>query len=99
MSLELHREIERIMNLDPELVRSRGLEGVNRVLPNVPSSAGRERVEPWRNLLLNRDWERTRHYLTSEDEESVEMRNLTVFSGVMAQERRQEILDEISRST
>ncbi len=60
VSLELHREIERIMNLDPELVRSRGLDGVNRVLPNVRSTGGRALVETWRSLLINRDWEQVR---------------------------------------
>ncbi len=95
VSLELHREIERVLNVDPERVRTRGLEGVELVLPNVRSDGGRELVEVWRGLLTNRDWEQTRHYLTSEDEVSVEMRNLTVFLGIITQERRQEIVDEL----
>lgn len=72
-----------------------GLDGVDRVLPNVRSNGGRELVEKWRRILTDREMERTRHYLTSDDEESVEMRNLTVFLTVITQERRQQILDEL----
>jgi hypothetical protein len=93
-SLELHREIDRIMRSDPEFVRERGLVGVEKIRPNVRGE-GVDIVDQWRELLTSRDWESLHHHLTSDDEHSVEMRNITVFLGVMSQERRQEIVDEI----
>jgi hypothetical protein len=94
LSLELHREIDRIMGEDPERVRERGLRGVEKVRPNVRGGAV-ELVDEWRRLLTSRDWDGIRRHLTSEDEHSAEMRNVTVFLGVVSQQRRQEIVDEV----
>lgn len=96
VSLELHREINRVMQEQPEFVRERGLLGVEKTLPVLRGPGYHmDLIEKWRNLLERRDWRQLQHHLTSDDEESVEMRNVTVFLGVIPQDRRNKIVDDV----
>lgn len=95
-SLELHREIAREMTFDPERVRTLGLAGAIRMRENVGSIGGRRILDSWESLLESRDWDGLREALTSEAEAAAEMRDFTVFFGVMSQERRDEIVREVN---
>jgi hypothetical protein len=95
LSLELHREIARHLVADPELVRRRGLEGAAIVRPRARSFPARERVDAWSAMLERRDWDAVRACLLGEDEDAVEMRNMTVFLNIIPDERRREIIDEV----
>lgn len=96
LSLELHREIDRLMRENPELVRERGLSGVGRVRPRIRSNGGRQLVDEWRRLLDSRQWDELHHRLTSGDEHSTEMRNTTVFLGLIPPHRREEIVESVT---
>ncbi|WP_315636686.1 MULTISPECIES: hypothetical protein [Microbacterium] len=96
LSLELHREIARLLREDPERVRQLGLEGVSRVRPNARSLGAHQRIDAWRSMLERRDWEALSARLIGEDEESAEMRNMTVFLRVVPDARRREIIEEVT---
>lgn len=95
LSLELHREIARLTRTEPERVRSLGLEGAVQVRANARSVGARARVDAWTAMLQDREWNHLREVLVGEDEESAEMRNMTVFLKVISSERRQEIVDDV----
>lgn len=94
VSLALHQAVSAELTSDPERVRELGLQGAQKVLPH---NRGRAIgwVREWERALCDRDWPTLHHYLTSDDDISVEMRNCTVFLGVLTQQRRRHILDEV----
>lgn len=96
LSLELHREIARLLREDPERVRQLGLEGASFVRPNARSIGARQRVDSWTTMLERREWEALSALLTGEDEEATEMRNMTVFLRIIPDARRREIIEEVS---
>lgn len=84
------------MSSNPERVRTLGLAGVTRMREHVRSIGGRRILDSWESLLTTRDWDGLRKALTSEDEEAAEMRDFTVFFGVISQDRRDEIVREVN---
>lgn len=94
VSLRLHEAVAEELRRDPERVRDLGLRGVQKVGPHNRGLAA-DWVRKWEHFLIERDWNAVLHYLTSEDQESVEMRNCTVFLGVITQKQRRQILDEV----
>lgn len=95
LSLELHREVARLLNEDPERVRSLGMAGAAKVRSAARSLSAHTRISRWENLLSARVWDGIRHYLTDTSEDAAEMRKVGVFLGVIDQQRRNEIVTEV----
>ncbi|WP_448261915.1 hypothetical protein [Microbacterium aurum] len=46
-------------------------------------------------MLRDRDWGALRRYAAGEDERSVEMRHMSVFTGVLSEDERRSVLDAV----
>ena len=91
-SLELHRAIADALIETPIFVFVHGLYGAKKVRPHAHGGA-LNLIDEWERLIAARDIEGLRVVLLGEDEHSAEMRNATVFLGVLSETERRAALD------
>lgn len=96
VSLALHEAVQRHLHEDPERVIELGVAGALHVRPHSRGGA-RDLVDEWITLLQSRDIESIDAVLTGDDEHAVELRNIAVFLGVLSEEERRSVLDEVYR--
>ena len=100
-SLNFHKAVAEEFKRNPASVRAIALKNAELVARRIRSTDGKALVQRWGMLLESKDDTGVIAHLTSsdpDDELSVDMRNVTVFSGVLPEEERLKIFSEVNRS-
>lgn len=91
--LALHKEIADHLSVEPVFVVQSGLRNVDRFRKSSRGGA-QLLIDEWQRLLSEFDLSGIRDVMTSDTEHGRDMRNSSVFAGIIAEDRRVEILQE-----
>lgn len=94
LSLALHEAILGRMMSDPQRVLERGLRGIQIRSPQVNGGA-RDLLNEWDAVLAQRNLDVLSKLLVGTDEHSVEMRNVTPFIDVLADDERDAVVAKV----